>query len=195
MPVSNARTTDVILKAAELIQEQGFEATTVNDISRATGLTKGGLYHYIKGKRDLLYQIMRFGMDQLRTQVVQPVQQIEDPEQQLRTLIRLHIELISQGKGALTTLSEEVQGLEPRHRRHILTQKREYFEFVRGMIERLQRARRVRADLNPSVAAFNILGMVLFFARWYREDGSLAPTAVADQAAELALSGLLKRPK
>jgi AcrR family transcriptional regulator len=189
--LSNARTAQVIVKAAELIRKQGFEATTVNDISKATGLTKGGLYHYITGKRDLLYQIMRFGMDMLQERVVKPVQTIEDPEEQLRTLIRLHVELISQGKGAITTLNEEVQGLEPKHRKTILAQKREYFDFVRDMLERLKRKRKLK-KLDTAVATFSILGMVLFTARWYREKGALDHEQIGDQIAEIALDGILK---
>jgi len=189
--LSNIRTAEVIVKAAELIREKGFEATTVNDISKATGLTKGGLYHYISGKRDLLYQIMRFGMEMLQTEVVDAVSEIEDPEEQLRTLIRLHVGLIAAGKGALTTLQEETQGLEPKHRKEILAQKRAYFAFVREMLERLKRKRRLR-KLDTAVATFSILGMVLFFARWYREKGKLDPTRVGDEIAEIALGGILK---
>jgi AcrR family transcriptional regulator len=191
MDVTNPRTAQVIVKAAELIRQQGFEATTVNDISKATGLTKGGLYHYITGKRDLLYQIMRFGMDMLENRVVEPVQAIEDPEEQIRTLIRLHVKLISEGKGAITTLNEEVQGLEAKHRKEILAQKRRYFDFVRDMLERLKKKRKMK-KLDTAVATFCILGMVLFFARWYREKGQLDPEAVADQIAEIALGGILK---
>jgi AcrR family transcriptional regulator len=188
--LTNTRTAEVIVKAAELIRERGFEATTVNDISRATGLTKGGLYHYIKGKRDLLYQIMRFGMDLLQHDVVAPVRAIEDPEQQLRTLIRLHVELIAKGMGALTTLQEEVQGLEPRRRKQILAQKREYFDFVRDIMNRLATQRRLR-KLDTAVATFNVLGMVLFFARWYQPDGELSPSQIGEQIAGIAMDGLL----
>ena len=191
MDVSNARTTEVIVKAAELICEKGFEATTVNDISRATGLTKGGLYHYISGKRDLLYQIMRFGMEMLEAEVVDAVREIDDPEERLRTLIRLHVELIATGKGALTTLQEETQGLEPRQRKEIRAYKRADFDFVREMLEELKRKRRLR-NLDTAVATFNILGMVLFFARWYRENGKFDPSKVGDEIAEIALGGILK---
>jgi AcrR family transcriptional regulator len=191
MDLSNARTAQVIVKAAELIRQQGFEATTVNDISKATGLTKGGLYHYITGKRDLLYQIMRFGMEMLENRVVEPVRQIDDPEEQLRTLIRLHVQLISEGKGAITSLNEEVQGLEPKHRKEILAQKRQYFDFVREMLERLKKKRKLK-KLDTAVATFSILGMVLFFARWYQEKGALDPGQVGDQIADIALGGVLK---
>lgn len=193
--MATSKRAEVMLKAAEVIQAKGFEATTVNDISRVTGLTKGGLYHYIKSKEDLLFQIMRFAMDAVRDHIVEPVSKIEDPEEQLRTLIRLHINLIAHGSGVLTILSEEVEGLTAAHRREILARKRDYFDFVRGMIVRLQAIGRLRA-LDPSVTAFNVFGVILFFARWYRPGGgALTPAQIADQMVDLIMNGMvLPRP-
>ena len=186
------KTREVIFKAAELIKEKGFDATTVNDISRATGLTKGGLYHYIQSKEDLLFKIMLHGMEVLRETVVNPALEVSDPEEQLRMIIRGHVEVISRFPGALTTLAEEVEALTEVHRREILDRKREYFEFVRNILNKLKKQSKL-TDLDTSVAAFNVLGMVLFFARWYNPVGHLTPNDVAHEMAELALTGLLRR--
>jgi AcrR family transcriptional regulator len=179
-----------LLRAAELIREKGFDATSVNEISAAVGITKGGLYYYIKGKRDLLYRIMRHGLDEVESWT-REVEYIDDPEQQLRTLIRAHVGAIARGKGALTAVSEEVLALDEEDRIDILQRKRRYFDFVRGILERLRDSGSIR-DVDLSVATFNVLGMVLHFARWYREDGNLDPTQIADEMVDLALCGLLR---
>ena len=181
----------VLIKAAELIREKGFDATSVNEISKAIGITKGGLYYYIKGKRDLLYQIMRHGLSQIESWT-RDVEHIEDPEQQLRMLIQHHVGAIARGKGALTAVSEEVMALDEDNRGEILRMKRSYFDFVRGILERLQAEHKVR-DTNLSVATFNVLGMVLHFARWYRVDGELDPAEVADQIADFTIAGLCRK--
>jgi AcrR family transcriptional regulator len=178
----------VLIKAAELIREKGFAATSVNEISQAIGITKGGLYYYIKGKRDLLFQIMKHGLSMIETWT-EDVQNIEDPEQQLRMLIHHHVGAIARGKGALTAVSEEVQALDEHNRAEILGMKRSYFNFVRGILDRLHTEGKVR-DMDLSVATFNVLGMILHFARWYRDDGRLDPTEVADQIADFAIAGL-----
>ena len=178
-----------LIRAAELIREKGFDATSVNEISQAIGITKGGLYYYIKGKRDLLDLIIRHGLEEVESWT-REVQHLEDPEVQLRTLIRNHVESIARGKGSVTVVTEEVNALEPDRRAEILKMKRTYFEFIRGILERLRSEGRIR-DLDLSVAAFNVLGMILHFARWYREDGRLDPRQVADEMVDLALGGLL----
>jgi AcrR family transcriptional regulator len=185
------RTVQVLVRAAELIHSKGFDATTVNDICEATGLTKGGLYHYIQGKRDLLYQIMRLAMASIETNVAE-VKEISDPEEQLRAVVRAHISGIARGHGVLTALAEEVEALEPEHRGEILKLKRQYFDFVRGILERMQNRGRL-ADANLSVATFNLLGAVLFFARWYRDGGGMSPAEVADAIVDQTLYGLVKR--
>lgn len=48
------RAQDIYRRAAEIIYEKGFEATSMGDIADSVDLTKGGLYYYIKGKQALL---------------------------------------------------------------------------------------------------------------------------------------------
>jgi AcrR family transcriptional regulator len=189
MPGSSTKISEVVLSAAGLIRDQGFEATTVNDICRVTGLTKGGLYHYIKSKRELLYQIMNAGMDRLEVDVVRAAKDIDDPEEQLREVIRLHVLNVYRDEGTIAILTEEDEGLEPKHREEILRRKRAYFDFVRGVVGRLH-ARGDLVDVNLNVATFNILGQILFFARWYNDGGDLSPAEVAKQIADTSIRGL-----
>lgn len=188
---ADSRETQVILEAARVIRAKGFEATTVSDISEATGLTKGGLYHYIKSKRDLLYRIMDLAMSLTVTEVRDKVRHIEDPEEQLRALIQRHVELTIKDEGLLTTLSEEVAGLEPEDAKKILRRKREYFEVVRNLLYRLRDQGKL-ADVNPTVVAFSIFGMIFFCSRWYRPGGALNPEQVADEVARMTLGGILR---
>src|SRR5215813_5657828 len=39
--------------AMQVIREQGYSATTVDDICRAAGVTKGAFFHHFKSKEDL----------------------------------------------------------------------------------------------------------------------------------------------
>ena len=44
----------IIVTAARLFVEKGYEQTSVQDILDATGLSKGGLYHHFKSKEQIL---------------------------------------------------------------------------------------------------------------------------------------------
>ncbi len=56
-------------------------------------MTKGGLYHYINSKQDLLYRIVTLAMDLTFAEVVDKVRDIDDPEQQLTEVVRRHVDL------------------------------------------------------------------------------------------------------
>lgn len=48
--------------AARIFTEKGFENTTMEDLLKETGLSKGGLYHYYKNTTGILYDIMLDGI-------------------------------------------------------------------------------------------------------------------------------------
>src|SRR5215475_2053683 len=104
---------EIYRAAALLICEKGYDATSMNDIAEAVGLTKAGVYHHIEGKKDLLFRIMNFGMDELEENVIIPARALPDPESRLRSIITNHTRLITshitpQGYNPVTIVVEEV---------------------------------------------------------------------------------------
>ena len=117
---SRKRLNQIYVAAAQLFCDKGFDATSMNDIAEAVGLTKAGVYHFISGgKQDLLFAVMNYGMDRLESQVIAPAQGVSDAEQRLRTIINNHAELITGGSGAdghnpVTIVVDEVAGADDR---------------------------------------------------------------------------------
>ncbi|QWK81641.1 TetR/AcrR family transcriptional regulator [Ochrobactrum sp. BTU1] len=63
----------VILEtAAQCFMEQGFSTTSIDDVARRMGSTKGRIYHYYSSKTDLFFDVHREGMDRL-FKAVEPV--------------------------------------------------------------------------------------------------------------------------
>jgi AcrR family transcriptional regulator len=176
--------------AAQIFRDRGFDATSVSDIARALGLTKAGLYHHFESKEALLFEIMTFGMDKVRDEVVVPVRGIRDPEERLRQLIVRHARITTRGQGAVAHLGDEIRALPPSARKQIEQRMRVYLDLVRGTLDELKAAGRLR-PVDRTVAAFSIIGMVLWLPRWFRADGRLTQEQVADSIASLALGGLI----
>ena len=61
---------------------------------------------------------------------------------------------------------------------------------IRDTLVELKAAGRLR-DVDPTVATFSLLGMILWLPRWFRQGGRLGQEAVANQIASFALGGLL----
>ena len=185
------RASHIYRVAAEIMCQKGYEATSMNDIADAAGLTKAGIYHYIRGKEDLLFEIMNYAMDTVDHGIIAHTSQIEDAEERLRSIIERHTRSVLEGVGALTIVLEEVTALTPAHRRVITARKRAYFEFIRGTLEQLRREGKLR-DVSPTIAAFSLLGMILWISRWYRRDGALTVSAALKDYVEIGLHAVLK---
>jgi AcrR family transcriptional regulator len=80
LPRLKARRNEICLTAAHTFVQRGFDATSVNDIAAALGITKAGLYHYISSKESLLFDIITLGLDSIDEEVIEPTRDIADPE-------------------------------------------------------------------------------------------------------------------
>jgi AcrR family transcriptional regulator len=198
MPVSEEpnRLDQIYYVAARIFCEKGYDATSMSDIADAVGITKAGIYHYVKSKQDLLFAIMNFGMDRLETHVITPARAVADAELRLRTIIRNHARLIMEGSemagyNPVTVLNDEMAGLTPTHRRKVLQRKRAYFDLLRDTLQQLKDEEKLK-DVDETVAAFSLFGMLLWLSRWYHPDGKLSPEQVANEMEKIALGGILR---
>ncbi len=185
-----ARRAEICRAAAQIFRDRGFDATSVSDVARALGLTKAGLYHYFESKEALLFEIMSFGLDRVRDEVVVLVRGIRDPEERLRQLIVRHARITTRGQGAVAHLGDEIRALPPASRKQLEERMRVYFDLVRNTLAELKSAGRLR-QVDLTVAAFSVLGMILWLPRWFRQDGRLTQEQVANEIANIAIGGLI----
>ena len=75
-PRLGTKRAEICRTAARTFRDRGFNATSVSDIARALGMTKAGLYHYFESKEALLFEIMSYGLDRVRDDVVVPVRAV-----------------------------------------------------------------------------------------------------------------------
>ena len=184
------RLAEVYRTAAQIILRKGYDATSINDIANALGMTKAGLYHYINGKKELLFDIMNFGLDQLEEEVVNPAHSIADPAARLRFIVTSHARLVTRGDGAITVLVDEITALTPVQYRKITRRKRAHFDRLRAVLDTLK-AEGMLQDVDTTVATFSLLGMINWLSRWFRQDRALTEEQVAEEIAKIALNGLL----
>jgi len=190
-PAPNARRAEICRTAARVFRERGFDGTSVGDVARALRMTKAGLYHYFSGKEALLFETISFGLDQVRDEVTEPARAILDPEARLREFIIRHARIALRAQGAIASLVDETRALPPHERRRIEERMRVYFDLMRNTLTELKALGRLR-DVDVTVAAFSVLGMILWLPRWFRHGRRLTENQVAEEVANIALGGLLK---
>jgi TetR/AcrR family transcriptional regulator, cholesterol catabolism regulator len=185
------RRVEICRTAAQVFRDRGYDATSVSDVARALGLTKAGLYHYFDSKEALLFEIMAYGLERVRDEVVLPVRGIQDPEERLQQIVLRHARIATQGKGAVSLLGDEIRALPPVARKQIEEKMRIYIDLVRDTLDELKTAGRLH-DVDTTVAAFSLIGMILWLPRWFRQNGRLSQERAAVELSKLAMAGLVR---
>ncbi|MEE9314597.1 MAG: TetR/AcrR family transcriptional regulator [Rhizobiaceae bacterium] len=54
---------DILAAAARCFKENGFSATSIDDVAHSLGATKGRIYHHFRSKTDLFFAVYRRGME------------------------------------------------------------------------------------------------------------------------------------
>ena len=187
---ASERRRQVLETAARVICEKGYEGASIQDIAEACGLTKAGLYHHIRSKEHLLLEIMNYGMDIFEEQVMSPVLTIVDPLERLKTCMEKNILLVTLGwSKEVTIILHEHNTLTGDARAHINARKKRYLRFLEATFAEAIRAGRIR-QVNPKVAAFSYLGMVLWIYKWFRADGAVPAQDLVHQMQDLLFTGL-----
>jgi TetR/AcrR family transcriptional regulator, cholesterol catabolism regulator len=188
--VHRERHREVLETAARLIREQGYEAASVQDIAAACGLTKAGLYYYIRSKEDLLLEIMSYGMDIFEERVLLPVLAIADPVERLKACMERNIHLVTEERSKeITVILHEHETLTGAARQQINARKKRYVHFLEASFEEAMREGRIRR-VEPRVAAFSFLGTVLWIYKWFRPDGKIPADRLAAEMQDLFFGGL-----
>ena len=73
--------------------KKGFQAMTMRDLSRETGLSMGALYAYFSSKEELLEMLQRQGRNVTRRILEEQISAEKDPSDKLRVAIQTHIYL------------------------------------------------------------------------------------------------------
>jgi len=182
---------EILRASARLFRERGYDATSMNDIVAALKLSKGGLYHHFRSKDEILFHIMNHAMEITEERVMAPTRQIPDPEQRLRALIRLHIELVVRARDReITVILHENHPLPAALRKQVNARKKNYIRFVEQLIAEVQQARKGNKGIvSPRAAAFALLGMINWLYQWYRPEGPLQERDLVDQYTKIFFSG------
>jgi AcrR family transcriptional regulator len=183
---------EILRTAARLFQQRGYDATSMNDVAAALKLSKGGLYHHFQSKDEILFEIMNHAMQITQERVLGPVQGIVDPEERLRALIRLHIEVVlSPRDREITVMLHENHPLPPTLRKRINGRKKEYIHFVESLMADVQRVRKAKGSVSPRAAAFALLGMINWIYQWYKPEGNLQAINLVPQFTDFVFGGIL----
>jgi len=161
----------------------------MRDLSRATGMSLAGLYHYCESKERLLFLIQKHTFTTILDKLKARLDDVTDPEQRIRIFILNHLEYFVSNQQGLKVLSHEDESLKNGWSSEIAGIKREYYRICLGLMEDLRRKRGL--DFSPRTAVMSLFGMINWIYTWYnaRVDGDA--DALARQMSNIVLNGIV----
>ncbi|MEH6996403.1 TetR/AcrR family transcriptional regulator [Neobacillus drentensis] len=87
----------IIEKASELLNTQGYLATSITDIMKKTGMEKGGIYNHFKSKQELSLDAFSFSIETMSTNFQEAIRRKNTSIEKLNALLEVFL-LLAEGK-------------------------------------------------------------------------------------------------
>jgi AcrR family transcriptional regulator len=181
------RRREVIGAAAEAFAEGGYKETSIADLSAATGLAAGGIYHYIGSKENLLIAICDDLLAPLLAEGRGIVATDARPEAQLRDLLRAWLAHIENHRAHMLVFVQERHLIEREPQWRAVRRQRNQFEQLLDDILARGEADGTMTFDDRRLTLLALLGMVNYTPQWLRPHGRLSAEQVADGYCDLIL--------
>ena len=181
----------ILRHAARIFAEKNYHSTTMRDISRATGVSLAGLYHYCKSKEELLFLIQDNCFGRVLERLEERLAEVDDPLSKLRIFIDNHLSFFAANMAEMKVLSHEAESLAGDLHAHVSTKKDKYTKLARKILREIQQARGTRAQIDLTVATYALFGMMNWIYNWYDPRGKLKVTELVDNVTLLFVRGFV----
>ena len=193
------RLAEILEHATEVFCEKGYDGASMRDLSRATGISLAGLYHYFDSKERLLYLIQKHTFATIIARLRERLAEVDDPEQRIRIFIQNHLEYFLANQQAMKVLSHEDDVLTGEFGAEIAAIKREYYRICLGLVEELRgakiRSRRNGRSGDPNrLAVLSLFGMMNWIYTWHNRRSDADAGAIATAMGDIFLNGILCGP-
>lgn len=177
--------------AARTFNRRGYDATSMEDLSAALGISKSAIYHHVAGKHQLLRLAVDRALDGL-FEVTREREATHGPAaDRLRHVLRRSVEVLV-AELPYVTLLLRLRGNTPVERA-ALERRREFDRVVASLVADAEAEGAVRPEIDPGLASRLLFGMVNSIIEWYRP-GHGDDAALADTVVHLCFDGLSRRP-
>jgi AcrR family transcriptional regulator len=182
------RRDNLLAVAARVFAARGYDRTTMRDLSRASQMSLAGMYYYVKGKEDLLYEIQRGCFERVREGAEQALAGASGPEERLQAFIRHHVRFFASHMDEMKVLSHEAESLTGAKLEEVRRLKRAYVDLCLELLARLEE-QAGSERVNRHVAAYALFGMMNWIYTWYDPAGSVGVEELAESICRLFVNG------
>ncbi|HEY9415109.1 MAG TPA: TetR/AcrR family transcriptional regulator [Pseudonocardia sp.] len=180
---------DVVAAAALVFARKGYAEATVEDIADELGILKGSLYHHVRSKSELLYEVVREPVQEMVDSLEKIVATEAPADQRLDEFVRMHVATLIRNFPNLSVYLQERFGAEA-PADSIRQLSRRYQTLVELLVSDGISQGVFRADVDSRLVASTLLGSLNWMHKWIRPDSVTEPAEAAETILAVTLDGL-----
>ncbi len=177
----------ILDRSAVLFSAHGYDRASMNKIAEACGVSKANLYHYYKDKEGLLFDVIRFHLEELLEVVETADDPSAPPEARLRGLIAALLEAYRDADSQHNVQISSMRFLPKQRQTELKRMERDlvviFSSAVAGVAPHLTGTKM----LTP--VTMSLFGMVNWHYLWFKSTGSVSRAEYADLVTRLITDG------
>ncbi|HEX2134714.1 MAG TPA: TetR/AcrR family transcriptional regulator [Microvirga sp.] len=177
----------ILDRSAELFAAHGYDRASMNRIAEACGFTKANLYHYYRDKEELLFDVIRFHLEELLEGVEAADDRSRSPKERLRALVGALLESYRDADAQHKVQINHLGLLPPDRQAELKELERELVRIFADAIAAIAPQLSGTTLLKP--VTMSLFGMLNWHYLWFNPRGQMSRAAYADLVTQLMVDG------
>src|SRR5215213_392268 len=177
----------ILNRSAELFAAHGYDRASMNKIAEACGFTKANLYHYYGDKEELLFDVIRFHLENLLEVVEAADRSGGPPEERLLALVGALLEAYRDADAQHKVQINHLGLLPGARQAELKDMERDLVRIFADAVAGVAPQLRGTTLLKP--VTMSLFGMINWHYLWFKPTGQISRSKYADLVTRLIVDG------
>jgi TetR/AcrR family transcriptional regulator, cholesterol catabolism regulator len=188
---SEARWEEILDAAAKVFLQNGYEASSLQEIATNVGILKGSIYYYIKTKEDLLFEIIRRSQeDYTKTREEDAATAAASAPVRLAAFITRWTTLSPKQRDWGEVAEGSFTRLSPARLKVVIERRDDFSDYVKQIITQGIAEGAFDPSVDVSLATISVFELLRSTRQWHHPRGRLSKAAVAEWYSVFIVRGL-----
>jgi len=181
---------EILQAAADIFSQRGYQATTLDAIAAAAGISRAAFYYYFPSKDELLRRMYSQVIASSQAAIERIAAENLSAAEKLRRIVRHQVNYLAAHIPLVRVFFSEGFNLPTDTRRFVTEANRAFDRVIEQVLEEGVRTGEL-VPLHPKRVTFALIGMCNWMYLWYRPSGEWTPDTIAEDFIRLLESGYL----
>lgn len=178
----------ILLVAAEVFIQHGYDATSMGVLAENLGITKSAIYHHVPSKEHLLELALNRALESLEAILIDPLASTGSAIDKLMYVLRSSVGVLTDQLPFVTLLLRLRGNTEIE--RNALERRRAFNQVVADLVDEARNDGDIRRDIDPRTTTRLLFGMIGSVVDWYKPGGPVSAEDVANDIVTIAFGGV-----